>query len=105
MSNPAKSLVLQLMERDPCARLGSSHRDAEDIKSHPFFSGLDWGKVLNREYEVPKPDVQKLDAKIDLKKSIFCDLDPSKQLDGSGKARDSSELLNSSAYQASGIVS
>jgi serine/threonine protein kinase len=37
MSNQAKSIVLQLMDRDPCSRLGSSARDAEVIKEHPFF--------------------------------------------------------------------
>ena len=54
------------MDRDPCSRLGSSARDAEAIKEHPFFGGLDWNKVLNKEYPVPKPDIIKVDQKLDL---------------------------------------
>ena len=74
LSNPAKSLILQLMERDPESRLGSSFRDAEDIKKHMFFRNLDWDKVYRREYEVPKPEQRKLDVKVDISKSIYNDL-------------------------------
>lgn len=43
------------MDRDPLQRLGASARDAEIIKEHPFFEGLDWNKVLNKEYEMILP--------------------------------------------------
>ena len=66
------------MDRDPCSRLGASAKDAEAIKEHPFFSGLDWHKVLNKEYPVPEPFIRKIDQKIDLTKSIFCDLNHKK---------------------------
>jgi serine/threonine protein kinase len=42
LSNPLKSLILQLMDRDPCSRLGSGPSDAEDIKRHMFFRNIDW---------------------------------------------------------------
>ena len=67
------------MDRDPCSRLGACSRDAEAIKEHPFFNGLDWTKVLNKEYPVPKPEMRKLDSKIDLTKSIFIDLKHNKE--------------------------
>lgn len=32
--------------------------NAEEIKKHPFFSGLDWDKLQNRELEAPfKPSL------------------------------------------------
>ena len=67
------------MDRDPCSRLGACSRDAEAIKEHPFFNGLDWTKVLNKEYPVPKPEMRKLDSKINLTKSIFIDLKHNKE--------------------------
>ena len=62
------------MERDPESRLGSSLRDAEDIKKHSFFKGIDWDKVYNKEYPVPKPEERKIDVKVDISKSIYNDL-------------------------------
>ena len=67
------------MDRDSCSRLGACAKDAEAIKEHPFFNGLDWHKVLNKEYPVPKPEIRKLDTKIDLTKSIFVDLKNDKE--------------------------
>jgi len=62
------------MDRDPCSRLGASAKDAEAIKEHPFFYGLDWKKVANKEYGVPVPEKRKLDIMSDFSKSIFVDL-------------------------------
>ena len=41
-------------------RLGAGPRDSEEIKEHPFFEGIDWGKVLNRELVMPKPEAMKI---------------------------------------------
>lgn len=57
LSPDAKSLLAGLLERDPKLRLGS-HNDAEDIKSHPFFKDIDWGKLLGKEISPPfKPRI------------------------------------------------
>ncbi len=45
-----------MLNRNPNKRLGAGPSDAEEIKKHPFFDSIDWEKVLNREYEVPKPE-------------------------------------------------
>ena len=44
----AKSLLSGLLERDPIKRLGSSEEDALEIKRHPWFSKIDWSKLLNK---------------------------------------------------------
>ena len=41
MSENAKDIIRQLMNRDPSKRLGSSPRDSEEVKAHPFFAGTD----------------------------------------------------------------
>ena len=51
VSPAAVSFLSGLIERDVSKRLGSSGTDAEDLKSHPFFDGLDWEKVFNKEIE------------------------------------------------------
>jgi len=48
MSEAARSLILQLLNRNPHKRLGSGPRDAQDIKDHPFFSNVDWEKVITK---------------------------------------------------------
>ncbi|KXN66960.1 Pkinase-domain-containing protein [Conidiobolus coronatus NRRL 28638] len=56
MSVRARSLLRGLLNRDPSQRLGS--KGAQDIKSHPFFAEIDWGKLLAKRYQPPfKPNV------------------------------------------------
>jgi serine/threonine protein kinase len=44
----AKSLLQGLLERDPMKRLGSSEDDASELKRHPWFSKIDWSKLVQK---------------------------------------------------------
>jgi len=49
-----------LIERDPSKRLGyrSGGKGFEDIKSHPWFTGIDWDAIYRKESVPPfEPDV------------------------------------------------
>ena len=45
----------KLLERNPQKRLGAGSKGIKDIKSHPFFIGLDWSKVQSQEYPLFNP--------------------------------------------------
>ena len=47
-------------------RLGSGKSDAEEIKSHPWFSHLDWNMVIRKQYKLV--DVKILDNLGNMKK-------------------------------------
>lgn len=49
MSRVAVDLIRKLLIKDPKKRLGSGPADAEEIMSHPFFSGLNWQDVYDRK--------------------------------------------------------
>jgi len=49
MSEEAKSLLIALLERNPDKRL----QDAKNIKAHPYFAGIDWGKIARKEVDPP----------------------------------------------------
>ena len=50
VSERAKSVLSQLLTRDPNMRLGSGAADAEEVKQHPFFAGeIDWEGMLKGE--------------------------------------------------------
>lgn len=53
LSEEARDLCKKLLEKDPTKRLGSSARDALDIKEHPWFECINWNTILNKE--VPPP--------------------------------------------------
>jgi hypothetical protein len=51
ISPVAKDLLSKFLHRRPEERLGS--RGIQDIKSHPFFTGLDWSKLEVRGLQPP----------------------------------------------------
>ncbi|KAF4663101.1 hypothetical protein FOL47_005900 [Perkinsus chesapeaki] len=53
MTPIARNLLEQLLCRDPNKRLGSGPADAQDIKSHPFFQGVDWKSLMSRQITPP----------------------------------------------------
>ena len=55
LSHESVAIMRRLLRRNPERRLGSTERDAEDIKKQAFFSGVNWEKLLARQ--VPPPFV------------------------------------------------
>lgn len=51
MSLEAKDLIQRLLHIDSEERLGRN--GADEIKTHPFFEGVDWDRVLAKEVRVP----------------------------------------------------
>ena len=49
----AQSLLRGLLEREEFKRLGGGPTDALEIKSHPFFSNIDWDQLYERKLEPP----------------------------------------------------
>lgn len=52
ISTVGKNLIKQLLKRDPLKRLGSI-KGAEEVKLHPFFEGICWKSVENKELKSP----------------------------------------------------
>merc|ERR1719217_1163827 len=48
-----KSLLQSLLESDPSKRIGGGTGDGEEVKAHPFFSGIDWLAILQRRVSPP----------------------------------------------------
>ena len=58
-SSEAKDLLSRLLERDPKKRIGGGEEDAQELKNHPFFSSVDWGKLMRKEVKPPfKPKLK-----------------------------------------------
>ena len=55
INKDALDLIVKLMQKNPAQRLGAGPTDAEEIKQHPFFRGLNWDDVLRRKLRPPKP--------------------------------------------------
>lgn len=55
LSESAKDLLTLLLKRDPHSRLGAGKEDANEIKAHPWFEGIDWNEALRRKLKPPKP--------------------------------------------------
>jgi serum/glucocorticoid-regulated kinase 2 len=51
--NPVTRDILEkLLEKDPKKRLGSI-RDADEVKNHPWFQGINWEDLKDKKYEAP----------------------------------------------------
>ncbi|KAG9343911.1 hypothetical protein JZ751_013298 [Albula glossodonta] len=69
LSNESIAIMRRLLRRNPVRRLGSSERDAEEVKKQPFFREVDWEALLRREVTPPfvpviggKEDVSNFDT-------------------------------------------
>merc|ERR1719478_1046504 len=49
----ARSLLQSLLHQDPNRRLGGGPHDADEVKSHPFFSGIEWIAIQQRRVVPP----------------------------------------------------
>ncbi|CDW73224.1 protein kinase 2 [Stylonychia lemnae] len=47
-----QNLVKRLLQRNPEKRIGGGEQDADEIKRHPFFNGLDWDAMSRKEVAV-----------------------------------------------------
>ncbi|KAJ3327790.1 Serine/threonine kinase [Blyttiomyces sp. JEL0837] len=45
------SLLQGLLKKDPTRRLGGGRSDAEEVKRHPYFSGVDWDAVMQKRVQ------------------------------------------------------
>lgn len=52
LSDSAKLILSDLLERNPAKRLGTVG-GASEIKKHPFFSSIDWIALNNKQSTVP----------------------------------------------------
>ena len=53
----AYDIVCKLLQREPTNRLG--YNGFDEIKSHPWFGGIDWDKLYRKEIEPPfRPTVK-----------------------------------------------
>ncbi|CAD5207109.1 unnamed protein product [Bursaphelenchus okinawaensis] len=56
MDSVCRNFIASFLERDQSKRVGSN--DIKDFEKHPFFKGIDWDSVRNRNLESPfKPHV------------------------------------------------
>ncbi|XP_012511588.1 PREDICTED: ribosomal protein S6 kinase-like 1 [Propithecus coquereli] len=46
LSRPAASLLTELLQFDPTLRLGAGGSGVSKLKSHPFFSAIQWSKLV-----------------------------------------------------------
>eukprot|EP00743_Colponemidia_sp_Colp-15_P000706 GILK01000783.1.p1 GENE.GILK01000783.1~~GILK01000783.1.p1 ORF type:complete len:537 (-),score=100.78 GILK01000783.1:86-1654(-) len=53
LSDAAKSIITQLLKRNPLERLGSGPGDIEDIKAHPFFADVNFSALQQKKIRPP----------------------------------------------------
>ncbi|KAJ2955208.1 hypothetical protein NQZ79_g8761 [Umbelopsis isabellina] len=63
MSRDSVSICQKLLTRDPERRLGAGRSDAQEIKTHPFFAGVNWDDMLCKR--VPPPFYPKITGRAD----------------------------------------
>jgi len=62
-SAQAQDLISKLLRKDPENRIGVGKRDAEDIKNHAWFNGLDWEQLSEKKIEPPYlPSKEEIEA-------------------------------------------
>ena len=63
MKKDVKDLIVGLLRKNPQERIGSKNGSTE-IKSHPWFSDVNWDQLLNRK--VVPPYVPSVESETDV---------------------------------------
>lgn len=73
MSEEAKDIINQLLDKDPETRLGCGENGLKNIKNHPFFENIIWEAIFNKDIRPPfiprivnKTDTKYFDTVFDL---------------------------------------
>ncbi|XP_050311724.1 ribosomal protein S6 kinase alpha-5-like isoform X2 [Anthonomus grandis grandis] len=64
LGKEVKDFINQLLMKNPRKRLGGGEEDARELKRHPFFKGLNWEKLANKE--IPAPFVPVITSELDV---------------------------------------
>lgn len=86
----AKSLIENLLKIEPKERLGYGAKGTQNVQNHPFFIGINWEDVLNKN--TTPPFCPTILSEIDL--TNFDSLFTNEKLDTSIQEYDLSSLLN-----------
>jgi serine/threonine protein kinase len=78
LSQEAIAIMRRLLRRNPERRLGSSERDAEDVKKQAFFRTIKWEDLLSKKMKPPfcptvrhREDVSNFDEEFTQEKAIL----------------------------------
>ena len=84
----ARDLIEKLFVSNPKKRLG--YKSSDEVKNHPFFKGIDFDKVLRKEYKPPFIPKLKDDTDLRYFDENFTQLnvENEKQLEGKGEDED-----------------
>ncbi len=59
VSTDLKDLFSKIFVADPDKRLGGGPGGAREIMNHPWFAGINWNKMLKKQYVPPfKPNLR-----------------------------------------------
>lgn len=53
LSTNARNVLMQLLEKNPSQRLGSSKLDFKEIQMHPYFGNINWNDLLEKKIQPP----------------------------------------------------
>jgi len=80
-----KDLLKDLLQREPTKRLGTK-RDAEEVKEHRYFYGVNWESVLRRDLRPSLPNRIPIDNVVIPNEKVYGDMsqfgDKSNQVTG-----------------------
>lgn len=99
LSKEILDLIQKLLKKDPAQRLGSTN-DAEEIKSHPFFTGIKWEDFLNKSRNIRIPFKPKLRGRSDTKyfDPAFTGVTPKETPEDSDNNNDTAGYISGFSY-------
>ena len=79
--NPLTRNILEgLLQKDPTKRLGSKN-DAEEVRAHPWFQGINWDDLRNKKYQALYVPEWKKDLGLSNFDPDFTDIPPQSPLE------------------------